>query len=151
VTEEGYKKAIEQATSQLQSQVETVRAETNASNAQTDVRSRAQAVKSSYAGKDSQAEVNSAVDEYKLYQKDKAGNIIQPPTLSTGKPKLKTVMDGLASDPDKWKDIGNAAAEDAIKKKTFPAAGGEFTGVGNGTPIRGYYRGDKVDSFFPDF
>lgn len=88
--------------------------------------------------------------EYKLYQKDKAGNIIQPPTLSTGKPKLKTVIDGLASNSNKWKDIGNAAAEDAIKKKTFPAAGGEFSGVGNGTPIRGYYRGDKVDSFFPE-
>jgi hypothetical protein len=93
--------------------------------------------------------------EYKLYQKDKAGKIIQPPTLSTGKPKLKTVMDGLASDPDKWKDIGNAAAEDAIKKKDFPTptAGTEFTGVGNGTPIRGYYHHGKgeVTSFFPDF
>ncbi|MEB3294601.1 MAG: hypothetical protein VKJ24_15705, partial [Synechococcales bacterium] len=89
--------------------------------------------------------------EYKLYQKDAKGKIEQPPTLSTGKPKLKTVIKDLASDPNKWQDIGNAAADDAIKSKTFPKDGGAFEGTGQGIRIRGFYRPNKVDTFFPNF
>ncbi|MBW4448470.1 MAG: DUF4157 domain-containing protein [Spirirestis rafaelensis WJT71-NPBG6] len=89
--------------------------------------------------------------EYKLYQKDAAGKIKQPPTLSIGKAKLKTVIKDLANNPDKWKDIGNAAADDAIKRKEFPKDGGSFEGNGKGINIRGFYRPNKVDTFFPNF
>ena len=89
--------------------------------------------------------------QYNLYKKDKAGKIIDPHVLSSGKPKLKTTMKDLASNPNKWQDIGNAAIDDAIKKKTLPQAGGEFVGSGQGTSIRGYYRDGKITSFFPNF
>ncbi|WP_256875013.1 hypothetical protein [Nostoc sp. C052] len=89
--------------------------------------------------------------EYKLYQKDAAGKIKQPPTLSTGKAKLKTVIQDLAGNPDKWKEIGNAAADDSIKRKAFPASGGAFEGTGKNIKIRGFYRPNQVDTFFPNF
>ncbi|MEH1821099.1 MAG: hypothetical protein V7L31_18800 [Nostoc sp.] len=89
--------------------------------------------------------------EYKLYQKDAAGKIKQPPTLSTGKAKLKTVIQDLAANPDKWKEIGNEAADDSIKRKAFPASGGAFEGTGKNIKIRGFYRPNQVDTFFPNF
>ncbi|MEH1830029.1 MAG: hypothetical protein V7L22_32625 [Nostoc sp.] len=89
--------------------------------------------------------------EYKLYQKDAAGKIKQPPTLSTGKAKLKTVIQDLAGNPDKWKEIGNEAADDSIKRKAFPASGGAFEGTGKNIKIRGFYRPNQVDTFFPNF
>lgn len=88
---------------------------------------------------------------YKLFQKDQTGKIIFPHKLSTGKEKLKTVIDGLAADPAKWLAIGNAAADDAIRRKVFPAVGGWFSGVGLGVKIKGVFRPDEVDTFFPDF
>ena len=89
--------------------------------------------------------------DYKLYQKDKALNIIQPPTLSTGKAKTKTVIDGLASNQSLWQSIGNQAVETAIKNKKLVPGVGEFKETINGMTIFGYLRNGRVSTFFPDF
>ena len=89
--------------------------------------------------------------DYKLYQKDKALNIIQPPTLSTGRAKNKTVIDGLTSNQGLWQSIGNQAVETAIKNKSISVGGGLFEETINGMTIRGYLRNGKVDTFFPTF
>ena len=89
--------------------------------------------------------------DYKLYQKDKTLKIIQPPTLSTGKAKNKTVIDGLASNQSLWQSIGNQAVETAIKNKKLPVPGGRFEETINGMVIVGYLRNGKVNTFFPYF
>ena len=88
---------------------------------------------------------------YKLYQKDKTLQIIQPPTLSIGKAKNKTVIDGLASNQSLWQSIGNQAVETAIMSKKLALDGGQFKEIVNGITIVGYLRNGKVDTFFPSF
>lgn len=88
--------------------------------------------------------------EYKLFVRDRTGTVIRPPTLKTGSPSVKTVLQNLASDADTWKALANEAADDAIRSKTFPASGGRFYGkTSSGLEIEGWYRGGSIETFYP--
>jgi len=88
--------------------------------------------------------------EYKLYLRDSAGNVVQPPTLSTSVRVLnKTVIRGLATDLAKWEVAGNEAADNAIRAKRL-LTGGAFRGLSkDGTTLEMIYRPDHVQTFYP--
>lgn len=88
--------------------------------------------------------------EYKLFVRDRTGSVVRPPTLKTGHPSVKTVLQNLASDADTWKALANEAADDAIRCKTFPSSGGRFYGkTSSGLEIEGWYRGGSIETFYP--
>lgn len=87
--------------------------------------------------------------EYKLYKRGKDSTVDIPPTLSEGRAKTKTVLSGLATNKDYWKRLANEAADTAINAKRMSPEGGAFQEVVlNGLEIRGYLRGDSLDTFF---
>ena len=81
--------------------------------------------------------------EYRLRKKDDTAE------LGAGA-MAKTVIKGLAAQPDKWAAYANEAIWNSIRGKTFDPATADFTGVANdGGKISGYYRGGAgVDTFF---
>ncbi len=90
--------------------------------------------------------------EYKLYLRDSAGNVVQPPTLSTSiHTPEKTVIRGLTSSPAKWEVAGNEAADAAIRTKNLVIGKG-FPGVAkDGTALEMIYRPDHIQTFYPDW
>ncbi len=90
--------------------------------------------------------------EYKLYLRDSAGNVVQPPQLSTSiHTPEKTVIRGLTSNPARWEVAGNEAADAAIRTKNL-VIGKAFPGVAkDGTALEMIYRPDHIQTFYPDW
>jgi hypothetical protein len=92
--------------------------------------------------------------EYKLYRRSPTGGVAQPPVLQSGDNQIKTVIEDLANDWNKWQKSAEEAIDDAMRKKTFPsstAADAAWSGVSSdGTAMTGYFRDDQIATFYPD-
>lgn len=92
--------------------------------------------------------------EYKLYRRSPTGSVALPPTLASGDPNIKTVIQDLDKDWDKWQKAAEEAIEDSMRKKDFPTSGAgkspRWSGASSdGTQFEGYFRDNEIATFYP--
>jgi Domain of unknown function (DUF4157) len=86
---------------------------------------------------------------YKLFIRNSAGKVEQPPQLLTGsKIPDKTVIDGLIANSSYWKNIGQLAIIRAIRNGTLDTANADFSASAFNLKIRGFYRNGEVQTFW---
>ena len=89
--------------------------------------------------------------DYSLYKKNKDGSFVTPKQLKN-KVEAKTVIKGLISNQNHWKEIGNEALDNAIKQKSFPVSDGKVIGTASdGTVMEAWYRGGSIHTIYPQF
>jgi hypothetical protein len=86
---------------------------------------------------------------YKLFIRNSAGKVEQPPQLLTGsKVPDKTVIDGLIANSSYWRNIGQLAIIRAIRNGTLDTANADFSTSSFNLKIRGFYRNGEVQTFW---
>ena len=86
---------------------------------------------------------------YKFFMKNRAGKVIEPPTLSSSaKIPTKIVIDGLISNQTYWENVGRLAIIRAIRLKQLNLSSAKFYAEAFGLKIEGYIRNGEVHTFY---